>query len=286
MRVLTVPNWSFSRNKRLLAQVEEELLVRGVDLHDVSTDLDHNRTVTAFSGDEEDVLATLWALCDLILPAIDLRRHMGVHPRIGALDVCPFIPLQPVEAEAMHGLVYEAAEHYATTYHVPVFLYEKSERGRHEAELPALRKGGYAGLLERELSPDFGPKRANPQHGATVMGWRDWLIALNVNLKDPTGHVARSLAREIRTMRAAGDPRFLGVRALGLVLASREQSQVSINVTLPDVTPVDAIVKWVMDESINRNVAVAGRELIGVIRAKDSASASLLPMKSRQVVEA
>lgn len=289
MRVLTVPNWSFGRDRRLLSDCRDLLEAGGVEVHFCESDVDHNRTVTAFSGTQERVEAALDGLAELILPAIDLNRHTGVHPRIGGLDVCPFLPLHALEAgeaEAFKAWIEIWAERLADRWSLPVFLYERSERGRHESDLPTLRKGGFGGLLERTLRPDFGPERAHGHLGAAVVGWRDFLIAMNVNLQDPEPGVAQAIAQSVRRLRSDGDERMLGVRALGFPLASRGLSQVSLNVTLPDLTSADPIIEHVAQAAAQRGVEVAYTELIGVIRRKDTPGARLLSPRPEQVVDA
>jgi len=287
MRILTVPNWSFGRDKALLRLVRETLDVYGVQVHFCESDVDHNRTVTAFSGHAPLVFEALLGISRLILPSIDLNRHTGVHPRIGGLDVCPFLDLSgnPETESALIRDVERFAELFALRFDVPVYLYEKSEIGRHEADLPTLRKGGFGSLLERELNPDFGPVKAHPLLGATVMGVRNWLIALNANLATPDITIAKSIAKKIRQAREAGDTRFLGVRALGLSLSSREESQVSLNLTLPDISPIDPILEWITREAGALGVHVKEHELIGVIRARDLEHATLLSYHPEQVVD-
>lgn len=287
MRLLTVPNWSFGRNTPLLRGFREVLQRPGIQFHYCHGDIDHNRTVTAFTGEPGAIETALASMCALAFDAIDLNRHVGVHPRIGALDVCPFVPLSPDSSDFFqaNALAERVAAAIAGKYGVPVFLYERSERGRHEADLPSLRQGGFGGLSGRTLRPDFGPDAAHPRLGVTVMGVRDFLIAMNVNLSSEEIDNAKRIAREIRELRREGDPRFLGVRALGFPLASRKLVQVSLNVTLPDLTPVDPILEWLMNRAFELHVAVSGAELIGVIRAKDLATATRLPVRPQQVVE-
>lgn len=285
MQVLTVPNWSFGRNRALSQSFDDILAAADVQVHYNRGDVDHNRTVTAFSGEWDDVRRTILALAREALPAIDLNRHVGVHPRIGALDVCPFVAMTPDSLAHLLVQVEELAAEIADRFDVPVYLYERSERGRHESALPELRKGGFAMLVGRELRPDFGPPRAHPLLGATVMGVREFLIAMNVNLRGDKLEVVRTIARDIRRLRQEGDPRFLGVRALGLPLASRRCVQVSMNLTLPDVTHVDPIVQWVFAQAKEAKMAVSGTELIGVIRDVDVATATHLPIHSAQIVK-
>lgn len=256
-----------------------------VGIHYVESDVDHNRTVTAFSGQPEVVETALFRLAELALPSIDLNRHAGAHPRIGALDVCPFIPFkEPESAADFNQWVDGVASAFAEKFEVPVFLYEKSARSPDRRSLPRLRRPGFGGLLEADLRPDHGPDRVHERNGATVMGWRDFLIALNVFLKEEHPTVAQNLAAKIRANRDT-DERFTGVRALGLYLPTREQSQLSMNITQPDLTPLDPILRWAYDAAARLGVHDDGAELIGVIRAKDMEHTTLLAPKPNQVVE-
>jgi glutamate formiminotransferase len=282
--VLTIPNWSFGRDRDLERRLSEILADAGVTVHFLAGDVDHNRTVSAFSGQEAAVFGALEAMCEEALPRIDLGRHSGVHPRIGALDVCPFVPLDGTPVQALAPEVDAFAAWLADAFDLPVFLYEKSERGRHEADLPALRRGGFGGLFTRELNPDFGPRAGHPRLGATVVGVRDFLIAMNANLRTGELSVAKRLARTMRELREEGDLRFLGVRALGLPLASRCLTQVSMNLTLPGVAPPDPVLEWVEREALALGAAPAGNELIGVIRPCDLPGATRLPVRPEQVV--
>lgn len=282
--LLAVPNWSFGRDRDLLRAMGEELSRHGVRTHYLRSDVDHNRTVSAFSGPVESVFEATIGLAELALDRIDLNRHSGEHPRIGALDVCPFVLLPGIGLPQALERVEAFAETLAQRFGLPVFLYEKSERGRHEAELPALRRGGFGTLMGRELQPDFGPARAHPLWGASVVGVRDFLIAMNVNLRSEDQAISREIARKIRRFREEGDSRFLGVRALGLRLASRQLTQVSLNLTLPDVTPPDPVIEYVLREAAIAHASVAETELIGVLRASDLPHSTRLPHESAQVV--
>ncbi len=283
MRLLAVPNWSFGRNRALLNRFRAILESAWVTTHFCESDVDHNRTVTAFSGEGEQVYEALLRLCDAAFDTIDLNAHVGVHPRIGALDVCPFVLLEGEQLEAL-ALAEYAASKIASTYDVPVFLYEKTERGRHEADLPSLRKGGVGGLASRELQADFGPPHAHPRLGVVILGVRGFLIATNVNLAAADPAFAKALSGKARKLRAEGDERFLGVRSMGVALASKSQSQLSLNLTLPDLTPVDPIIEWAIQEAERAQIRVSDTELIGVIREKDVPTATRLKIKSEQIV--
>lgn len=284
-KILTVPNWSFGRDTGLLRTFRDELESMEVDIHFLKGDVDHNRTVSAFSGSPSVVREALMRLSRIALPGIDLNRHMGCHPRIGALDVCPFIPWTEPDPEFMNSWVDSISQEFADEFEIPVFLYEKSEKGRHSKELPALRKAGFGGLLDQELSPDFGPTRTHKYNGVTVMGWRSFLIALNVNLMEDSPTVAQNLAQKIRIRRQDGDLLFKGVRSLGFALTSRRRSQVSMNLTKPDETYCDQIIEWVFNSARRAGAMPEEPELIGVIRVKDMEHAThIRPMKS-QILE-
>lgn len=286
MRVLTVPNWSFGRNKVLLRRFQETLEVEGVAIHFLESDLDHNRTVTALSGEPEQVLPALKAMSLEAFDTIDLNHHTGVHPRIGGLDVCPFIVLHRGE-EALSEAQTLAQEFGAWIGEqgVPVFLYEKSARVGRESSLPGLRKAGFGGLIGRDLEPDFGPSLAHSRLGVSVVGVRDFLIALNCNLAVDIPLVAQRIAKQIRDRRQQGDERFLGVRALGFPLASRGMSQVSMNLTLPNLSPIDPIVEWIRQEAERHSAGFSGTELIGVIRRRDLEHCTTVYPRREQIVD-
>jgi glutamate formiminotransferase len=288
MRVLASPNWSFGRDRRLLSDCRDVLADLGLTIHYAESDIDQNRTVTAFSGEQERVESAVLALCDRILPVIDLNRHAGVYPRIGGLDVCPLIALEVPKTRLRAQKLKEWAESLGSTiaerFEIPVFLYEKSERGRSESELHNLRKGGFGGLLDLELRPDFGPTSAHPNLGVTYLGFRDFMMIVNVNLSLPDPTVAKRIAQRVRELRSEGDPRMLGVRALGLPLASRDLSQVSLKFTLPDLTPIDPVLEYVALVADSMGIDVAYDELVGVIRDSDLPTATRLHPRPEQVV--
>jgi len=245
-------------------------------VHFDEADVDHNRVVTAFSGQPQQIRETLFATASEAFARIDMRKHTGVHPRIGALDVCPFIPLDgPVDPNFAPSI----AEELAGAYDLPIFLYELSETGKHAADLPSLRKGLFEGLIVRDLEPDYGPKSANRRLGATVLGIRDWLIAMNLNVQTRDPSAVKGAARELRHARDAGEPKLKGVRALGLLLESLGITQVSMNLTKPDETSADAAIEW-----LEARTGPGVPELIGVIRPEDLPKATRLPVSPEQVV--
>jgi glutamate formiminotransferase len=288
MRVLATPQWSFGRNRLLLARFREALESRPVTIHACESDADHNRTTTALSGEIGAVLEAIWSIAELAFDAIDLNRHTGVHPRLGALDVLPLVGLSDqgiVATEAdLRPYVDEFAERLARTFQLPIFLFERSERGRPEHELIRLRRGGFGSLLGQTLRPDFGPGQVHPSLGITFIGVRDHQISANLNLSHDDGRACRSIADKVRMFRREGDVRFLGVRALGLILDSVELTQVALSLTLPDLTHVDPIAEFVTYEASCMGAVLHSAQLVGAIREQDVANAQRLRIRPEQIL--
>jgi glutamate formiminotransferase len=296
--ILTVPNWSIGRERSVIREAIDTLESSPVKVHFAEADIDHNRTVTAFSGTPENVQSTLLTLAEIFLPCINLQRHTGVHPRIGGLDVCPFIEL-PIEkpplrvnGEGVGGevidrnlqeFIHQTAQALAEAHKIPIFLYERSARGR---SLPALRKGGFGSLTGKTLNPDFGPNQAHPHLGATVLGLREPLIALNVNFPFTSGakEVVERIAALIRHKRSEKDPNFAGVRALGFELQAQELAQVSLNITQPDQTNLDDIIRFINEQARTAGLEQGYTQLIGVIRDVDVERSVLLHARTEQIV--
>ncbi len=226
-----VPNFSEGRRPEVIAAiVDAARQTPGVRLADWSADTDHNRLVVTFVGPPAPVRAAALAAAAVAIERIDLRLHSGVHPRLGALDVLPFVPLAGLTLADCAALAREVGQELAARHDLPVFLYEAAASdGR---SLPSVRKGAF-----RSLSPDFGPSLPHPTAGAAVVGAREPLIAYNVVLAASDAAIARSIARELRT----GSHGLPGIRALGLLLPSRGLTQVSLNLTRPAETPLLAV---------------------------------------------
>ena len=235
--------------------------------------------MTAFSGADSDVFESALALAELILPNIDLQLQKGVHPRVGALDVMPFVLLEGNEEQLIADTV-RWAEEFSSRFDLPVHLYEKAARPGMESRLPYLR--GQFGPVEKQ--PDFAGQ-PNLRWGTSIVGVRDFLLAANINLSTPDVRVARLLAKEIRTLRENGVPAFAGVRALGFPLASRSMSQLSLNFTLPNQTRFDDVYEFVSSRSGELGLRHLETELIGVIRQADAAKARHLKFESSQLVD-
>lgn len=266
MRVLLcVPNISEGIDQtivdRVIAQVRATV---GVKLLEVSSDADHNRTVLAYLGEPERVLEATQAMAARAWELIDMRQHRGAHPRLGAVDVVPFVPVRGVEmAEAVE--VARRFGRWAGVLGVPVYYYEEAATRPERVNLPDIRKGEYEGLPARLQNPlwrpDEGPALFNPRAGALVTGARFPLVAFNVNLRTADVKLARQIARAVRAM--DGGPRT--VRAMGVALPTQGMVQVSMNVLNYKETPLPRVLETVRAEAARRGVQVAGTELIGAV---------------------
>jgi glutamate formiminotransferase len=253
--------------------VRAVLAANGVCIHDVSSDVDHGRTVTAFSGEFVRVAAAMDTLAERLLPEIDLAIASGVHPRIGALDVVPFV--SPNADPNLVAHVDKWAERFASRWEIPMIRYADSSVNRRR--LPDVRKS-VPGI------PDFGPTGSHPTWGRTVFGVRGFLIAANVILASPDVEIAKRIARRIRYARDAGDADWVGVRALGFPLPSRGHTQVSLNITEPDAVDIAECFRNIERMAGEAGAEVAGRELVGVIRPQDLVACARLNPRAEQVV--
>lgn len=252
-----VPNFSEGREARVVAELAETVRETSeVWLLDETADADHNRSVLTFAGEAEAVLEAALRTAAVALERIDLRDHEGVHPRIGALDVLPFVPLEGTRMETCVELAVRAAERLWAELGVPCYLYEAAARTAERKNLAFVRSA-------RVGAPDVGAGR-HQSAGCTAVGARKFLIAYNVNLATSDVGIARAIARKVRES-SGGLP---CVKALGLELASRGLAQVSMNLTDFEVTPVHVAFEAVRSAARARGVKVAGSELIGLIPRK------------------
>jgi glutamate formiminotransferase len=260
----SVPNFSEGRDPAVLAGLEEAL-ARPARLLDVHTDSDHHRSVFTLVGSGPELVDSLVAGIAYAAERIDLREHRGAHPRIGAADVVPLVPLRPEDEEAARDAALALAERIGEELALPVFLYARLTDDRRE---PAFfRRGGPEELQRRiesdELVPDHGPRRLHPTAGGVLVGVRRPLIAFNINLRGTTVETAREIAALVRER----DGGFPGVRALGLDLPSAGLVQVSMNVTDWEAAALHRIVATVVAEAERRGAEMAGSELVGLMPA-------------------
>jgi glutamate formiminotransferase len=283
----SVPNFSEGRDPDAIAALEGALSRPG-RLLDVHTDWDHHRSVFTIVGSGDDLVETLAAGISTAAERIDLRRHEGAHPRIGAADVVPLVPLRPEDEPAARQAALLLAERVGGDLGLPVFFYGRLTEDRRE---PAFfRRGGPAELQRRidsgELAPDRGPATLHPSAGGVLIGVRQPLIAFNVNLRGASVETAREVAALVRER----DGGFPGVRALGLDLPKAGLVQVSMNVTDWEAAALHTIVATIVAEAESRGAEVAGSELVGLMPAGAAveAAGNLLRIEgfdSRHVLE-
>jgi glutamate formiminotransferase / 5-formyltetrahydrofolate cyclo-ligase len=266
----SVPNFSEGRDQATIDALGAALSAQA-ELLDVHTDGDHNRSVFTLVGTEQELAAALFDGVACARERIDLRRHVGAHPRIGAADVVPLVPIDPVDMPRAENTARALAEQIGEELELPVFLYGALASGRG----PAFFRRGKTDELQRridagELRPDFGPTRVHPSAGAVLVGARPPLIAFNVNLGAADLEVAQAIARTVRE----SDGGFPGVRALGLDLPSAGRVQVSMNVEDWEAAALHEIVEKIESEAAAGGAEVLGSELVGLMPAGAAAAAA------------
>lgn len=276
-----VPNFSEGRSREVVESLAESVRrVAGVRLLHVTRDADHHRSVLTFAGTPEGVLEAALSCCSLAVERIDLSQHHGVHPRIGAVDVVPFVPLENLPMARAVAAAHEFGRRFATSRQVPVFFYGDAARTPERAALEVVRRGGYEGLSRRlkgpAWAPDEGPREFSPRTGATAVGARKVLIAFNVNLDADDLEAAREIARAVR----ARDGGLPAVKSLGLPLPRRGMVQVSVNLVDYTVTPWERVVRRILKEAADRRVRVSDLEIIGMVprAAADGLEACGVPL--------
>ena len=263
--LMCIPNISEGIRLDVVEQVVEAIrTVAGIRLLKVSSDADHNRTVLSYLGAPDAVLEATRHMAQRAFELIDMSQHSGSHPRLGAVDVVPFVPVRGVNMdEAVE--ISRAFGHFVGEMGIPVYYYERSATCPGRQSLPAIRKGEYEGLAEKladpEGQPDEGPAVFSPRSGAVVTGARFPLVAFNVNLCTTDLSLAKRIARAVRHI--SGGYRY--VRAMGVELGDKGLVQVSMNVTNYEKTPLPRILETVRAEAARYGVNVAGTELIGAV---------------------
>ena len=267
--VESVPNISEARREdalnRILASIRN---VPDTRILDVKPDLDHNRTVISLAGSPEGLKALLLKLYEVCIQEIDLRQHKGGHPRAGAVDVTPFIPIKNATMEECAILARELGREVADRFSIPVYLYEFAASREERRDLAYIRRGEFEGFADKikqpGWKPDFGPEEVHQSAGVTVIGARMPLIAFNVNLGTSDLQIANKIAKAVR--HSSGGLRF--VKAMGVALQERNIVQVSMNLTDYKKTPVFRAVEMVRREAERYGVSVVASELIGLIPAE------------------
>ena len=262
----TIPNVSEGRRLEVVqALVAAVRGTPGVRLLDYSSDASHNRSVLTVVGDAPSIEQAVLALYEAAVPAIDLRTHSGEHPRIGAVDVVPFVPIEGATMADCVALARNVAAAVASRFDIPVFLYEEASDNPARKNLEDIRRGEFEGLAAKLASPgwapDFGPAAPHTTAGASVIGARMPLIAYNINLNTDRLDVARRIAAAIR--HSSGGLRY--VKAMGVMLEERRIAQVSINLTNFQKTPIHRVFDLVTREAARYGVTVLESEIVGLI---------------------
>ncbi len=261
-----IPNISEGRRPEVVADLAAAVRnTPAIRLLDVTADASHHRSVLTFAGPPSALSAAVLALVERAVATVDLRTHTGEHPRIGAVDVVPFVPLAGATLDECVSLARDTAALVATRFQIPVYLYEAAATAPHRKNLADVRRGGFEHLATRmqdpAWAPDFGPAHPHPTAGAMAMGARGPLIAFNVNLADTRFEVARAIAGEIRE-RAGGLP---CVKAIPVRLADRGLVQVSMNLTDFHRTSMTAAFDAVERAAARYGAMVLESELIGLV---------------------
>jgi glutamate formiminotransferase len=262
-----VPNFSEGRRKDVVDKIVHSIRsVPGTKVLDVESDPDHNRSVITYTGTRESVGESAFRGARAALELIDLTKHKGEHPRMGALDVLPFIPVQEATMEDCIDIANRTAARIAKELKIPCYMYEAAAKRPDRRNLENVRRGQFEGLREAVLTddtryPDYGPRMLHPTAGATAVGARMPLVAFNVNLRSTDVSVAKDIAKKIRAS-GGGMPH---VKALGFTLQDKGMVQISMNLTDYTVTPISKVFDAIREEADARGVEIANGEIIGLI---------------------
>jgi len=262
----SVPNFSEGRRQEVIEEIVGAVRARpGVSVLDLSSDRDHNRSVLTLAGSEEALFDATMALFDRALALIDLRSHKGEHPRMGAVDVVPFVPVRGATMKDCVALARRVGQEVASRFKLPVYLYEEAASSELRRNLAEIRKGefeGFPGKIRKpEWAPDFGPAEVHPSGGVVAVGARPFLIAYNVNLATAELSIADRIAKAIR--HSSGGYRY--VKAMGVALEKRGIAQVSINMTDFRRTPLHRVFETIRSEAARYGVEIVGSEIVGLV---------------------
>ncbi|HHY98345.1 MAG TPA: glutamate formimidoyltransferase [Firmicutes bacterium] len=261
-----VPNFSEGRREDVVRAIVAAIgSVDGVRVLDYSMDYDHNRSVVTFVGKPEAVKEAAFLGVAKAAELIDMNKHRGQHPRIGAADVVPFVPISETTMDECVELARELGEMVANELRIPVYLYERAALNPARRNLADIRKGGFEGLSREiqspERRPDFGAPEMHPTAGAVAIGARDYLVAFNVNLGTDDLAIAKRIARAVRGSSGG----LVNVKALGIKLESRGIVQVSMNLTDFRKTPIHLVFNLIKAECERYGVQIVGSEIVGLI---------------------
>jgi glutamate formiminotransferase/formiminotetrahydrofolate cyclodeaminase len=262
-----VPNFSEGRRREVVEEIMQAIAsVAGVTLLDSEMDADHNRSVLTFAGEPDPVMEAAFRAVEKASKLIDLNQHRGEHPRMGAADVVPFVPVEGLTLDDCADLARKTGRRIGEELGIPVFLYEAAASRPERASLAEVRRGEFEGLRERigkdeTRQPDFGPSGIHPTAGATAVGARRFLVAFNANLNTPDVRVAKAIASSIREQSGG----LRNVRALGFSIEGGRRAQVSMNLVNTEATPIHRVLALVRAEATRHGAAISGCEVVGLI---------------------
>lgn len=286
-----VPNFSEGCNDEVIAEIASAIRsVEGVKLLNVDAGKSANRTVMTFAGSPGDVIEAAYLAIKTASVLIDMRTQKGEHPRIGATDVCPLIPISGITIEEVDRYAQKLGARVGEELNIPIYMYEDSQKDTKRNNLAIIRNGEYEGLADKiktpEWQPDYGPSKINTKAGATVIGARDFLIAYNINLSTTAVQTAKIIAKQVResgalkregntfdgklikdkndnTVQTPGSLKF--VKAIGWYIKEYDCAQVSMNLTNFKISPLHVVFEEVCKKALEQDVKVTGSELIGLI---------------------
>ncbi|WP_346898082.1 glutamate formimidoyltransferase [Clostridium sp. UBA7503] len=261
-----IPNFSEGRNKEKIEAIVNVFRgVEGIKLLDYSSDADHNRSVVTVVGEPEALEKAIINMAEKVYENIDMSAHTGAHPRMGALDVVPFVPIDGITMEECVEIANRVGKVIAERFNIPVYLYEKAATASYRENLATVRKGQYEGFFEKikedKWAPDYGPKEVNVKGGCVAIAARQPLVAFNVNLGTDNLQIADTIAKTVRHL--GGGLRF--AKAMGVMLEDRNIAQVSMNLVNYEKTAVYRAFEMVKMEAKRYGVPVVGSEVIGLV---------------------
>jgi glutamate formiminotransferase/formiminotetrahydrofolate cyclodeaminase len=286
-----VPNFSEGQNLHVIKQITDEIeQTEGVHLLNVDAGKDTNRTVVTFAGTPEAVCEAAFLAIKKASELIDMSRHTGKHPRMGATDVCPLIPVSGISMEETAEFVKRLGARVAKELGIPVYLYEKAQANAARSNLSVIRAGEYEGFFKKikqaEWKPDFGPVEFPPKSGATVIGAREFLVAYNINLNTTSVRRANAVAFDVREagrIKPVPMPGTLkSVKAIGWFIEEYGIAQISMNLTNTAITPVHIAFEEVCKKAHERGMRVTGSELVGLIPLQSLLDAGIYFLKKQQ----
>lgn len=263
--VQSIPNFSEGRDLEKVERIVDSVRnIKNVKLVDYSSDHDHNRSVITLLGDPDQIVLALTRLAEKVAEEIDMTKHEGAHPRMGALDVVPIVPVKGVTMDDCVEYANQVGENIGKLG-IPVYMYEYAAKDPSRKNLAKVRKGQYEGFFEKiekdEWKPDYGPSKMNAKSGATAVSAREHLIAFNVNLNTDKIEIADAIAKKVRHI--GGGLRF--VKAMGVFLEDRNQAQVSMNLVNYKKSSIYQVVEMIRMEAQRYGVSVGGTEVIGLL---------------------